>query len=1192
MKVTQETILLDRAAQACLDRLARLASGALHAPVAFVVLVEGDIQDVRGHVALPGRPAARSWKPFAEGLCRQVLLRREPLAVEDVRSQSWFPAARDDLAFGAYLGVPLITPDQDVLGSLCVLHQEPHAWTEEEVGLAKDLTTSAVAEIALRLKLRAVEERTRMDAALREVTRVLGTAGGIDEAVQAVVRGAVESTRAVGAYLELAEAGEGQDQVEVIAAAGEGVPVPGTRVPYKGSVTAKVAELDRTELAIEQGTIGDSMPSYLGQDWAGCAGLMVPLSSGEQVLGALVLRCGPGDEPLWMHETAFARALGDAAAAALRRILLLRDLRRSERRLRELAENVRAVFWIATPDFGRFLYVSPLCEQIWGRTVEDIQENPGAFMRLVHPEDRDEVRVGMERLTREKEVTMEYRILRPDGQTRWIRVRGFQVPGEGGEPYHLVGVSEDVTERKRRDDQVRLLAESMRVLDASLDYEETLGSVARFIVRGVADWSAIYVPEGDGIRRAALAAKDAEDERLLREMDRRHRPTATHPAAEVIRTRKSLLFPEVPPALLERMAHDEEKREALRGLRIRSLIYAPLLARGRVLGVIGCGTSESGRTYGPAELAFAEELALRAALALDNAKLYEEAEAASARVTSILERIKDAFYALDGEWRFTYVNRRAEELLRRSREELLGKVAWEVFPEAVGTRVQHEHFRAREEQTSITYEDFHQGVWIETNLYPSEEGLSVFFRIIEWKQAEVERERLLEAESRARSEAERRAREEAALRGAVETLSGTLSVEEAVSAIAEGAAQAMRAATAFIERLDIEHGDVEIIATAGAWAPRAGTRFPAPGSAAELVVEFGRPMVIDRLSDAERPFAGSPGEDLPEGSVVAMPLEDGGEILGVLFVVRDPEAEPFGPADLSLANTYVRLAVLAFRRVSLLQESELAREEIRRLMEGRARLMRGFSHDVKNPLGAADGHLQLLRDGVLGDLPESQETSVWRAQRSVRRALDLIEDLLDFARTETEHIKVDWKPTEVRAVVLETVDEYRVKAEAKGLTVEAEIPERVPVIRSDAIRIHQILSNLLSNAVKYTSTGAVRVQVRTQDRGDGSHSGRWVAVDVSDTGPGISEEDQELLFQEFVRLGAQEEAGMGVGLAISRRIADALGGEILVESEPGRGSTFTLRLPADRRRSWMRVPWRAGEPAMRRRATDAREGAG
>jgi signal transduction histidine kinase len=261
-----------------------------------------------------------------------------------------------------------------------------------------------------------------------------------------------------------------------------------------------------------------------------------------------------------------------------------------------------------------------------------------------------------------------------------------------------------------------------------------------------------------------------------------------------------------------------------------------------------------------------------------------------------------------------------------------------------------------------------------------------------------------------------------------------------------------------------------------------------------------------------------------------------------------------------------RLAAALARAVDeerrLREQAERREEELKRVTESRARLMRGFTHDVKNPLGAADGYLQLLEDGIVDELTEKQRASVAKARRSIGSALGLIEDLLELARAEAGRIDVRHEAVDLPTVLRDVAEAFRAQAEAKGLALAVEVEEGLPTIGSDADRIRQVVGNLLSNAVKYTERGEVTVRSGVRTGGQAPGPGRWIAVEVIDTGPGIPRDQQRLLFQEFARLatgGATR--GAGIGLAISRRIARALDGDITVESEAGRGSTFTLWLP-------------------------------
>ena len=244
--------------------------------------------------------------------------------------------------------------------------------------------------------------------------------------------------------------------------------------------------------------------------------------------------------------------------------------------------------------------------------------------------------------------------------------------------------------------------------------------------------------------------------------------------------------------------------------------------------------------------------------------------------------------------------------------------------------------------------------------------------------------------------------------------------------------------------------------------------------------------------------------------------------------------------------------------------AEARRQEVDRVTESRTRLIRGFTHDVKNPLGAADGFLALLEDGALGELNPKQADGVHRIRRSVKAALGLIGHLLDLARAEAGQLEIHREEIDVRATAKEVGEDFRADAASRGLELELEEAGADPLtISSDHARVRQILSNLVSNAVKYTPRGgSVHLRVERRQK-PGASDREWVAIDVADNGPGISPEQQETLFHEFSRFDAAGVQGSGIGLAISQRIARALDAEITVKSADGEGSTFTLWLPAN-----------------------------
>ena len=232
--------------------------------------------------------------------------------------------------------------------------------------------------------------------------------------------------------------------------------------------------------------------------------------------------------------------------------------------------------------------------------------------------------------------------------------------------------------------------------------------------------------------------------------------------------------------------------------------------------------------------------------------------------------------------------------------------------------------------------------------------------------------------------------------------------------------------------------------------------------------------------------------------------------------------------------------------------------------DSRVRLIRGFTHDVKNPLGAADGQLALMQEGIGGPLTPQQTESIGRARRSIRAALNLVTQLLDIARAEAGQLEVQRATMDVIATAGEVAEDFRAQALAKGLDITLDIPGSrggIPV-ESDQARVRQILANLLSNAVKYGGNGdGSRIVVSARMARTDDRKGEWATITVSDNGPGIPYDKQNMIFREFTRFDPSAAQGSGIGLAISQRIARALGGTITFRSTPGEGSSFTLWLP-------------------------------
>jgi signal transduction histidine kinase len=236
-----------------------------------------------------------------------------------------------------------------------------------------------------------------------------------------------------------------------------------------------------------------------------------------------------------------------------------------------------------------------------------------------------------------------------------------------------------------------------------------------------------------------------------------------------------------------------------------------------------------------------------------------------------------------------------------------------------------------------------------------------------------------------------------------------------------------------------------------------------------------------------------------------------------------------------------------------------ASAEVAKLEEERNRFLRFIgiaAHDLKAPLTAIEGFLWVMLDGYTGELNEKQRSMVDRSAKRITELMGLISDLLDIPRIETGQIVQEVKDVSLNEVFKGSLDDLAKQAEQKNLKFEVQIPDGLPIVKASAARLKQVINNLVVNAINYTDEGGIMVCVT-----DGSDG---ITCSVIDTGIGIPPEDQSHLFDDFFRASNVTKKGTGLGLSIARRIIEAHGGKIWMESPPAgaaNGSKFSFTLP-------------------------------
>jgi signal transduction histidine kinase len=319
-----------------------------------------------------------------------------------------------------------------------------------------------------------------------------------------------------------------------------------------------------------------------------------------------------------------------------------------------------------------------------------------------------------------------------------------------------------------------------------------------------------------------------------------------------------------------------------------------------------------------------------------------------------------------------------------------------------------------------------------------------------------------------------------------------------------------------------------------------------------------RPVQIpDVQADAEYDF---PEAQKLQGhrTVLAVPLLREGVPLGTIALYKT-EVAPFTDKQIELLTTFADQAVIAIENVRLFDEIQDKSRQLAEASERKSQFLASMSHELRTPLNAIIGLTEMMVSNAARFGTEKAQEPLQRVHRAGNHLLGLINEVLDLSKIEAGKLELNRESVNLARLIDEVIGTAGQLAEKNRNRLIVEAQENLGALNADSMRLKQILLNLLSNACKFTKEGEVALRVRKVVDGRD-----WVELAVADTGIGLTGEQQARLFQEFTQadsLTARRYGGTGLGLAISRKLARMMGGDVIVASEPGKGSVFTVRLP-------------------------------
>ena len=692
-------------------------------------------------------------------------------------------------------------------------------------------------------------------------------------------------------------------------------------------------------------------------------------------------------------------------------------------------------------------------------------------------------------------------------------------------------------ERRRLADALRGLASSV---SSSLDFDQIAHTILDHLQRVLDfDSASIFTYDHDRFRMAAFRYGDGRPPLELGELTASDTPAANR----VVATRQSLLISETRSSPFW---NDESGRYG-----IRSWIGVPMIFQGEIIGILNVD-SDRPDVFESSHIALVQAFADQAATGLANARLFaavqrraEEIERVKNFNEKLLNSVEAGILLESDDDRIEYVNPRLCEIVDYSADELIGRFTNVLLSPEMDQYVDDQavgrmHGEKGRYEAALLRKDGRE-VPVLVNATPIYSGgrftgtLTAFTDITQRKHTE---QALLALNNAARA-LSFAADPVSALQQVLDLLHDVLPYDNSWLYFLEDGNLVLQAAKGIVAASDLGQR-IEL----GVYANL------------DCLVANLEPLVVSHTRSAEA-WRKETGFEYIE-SWIGAPLIAGGQVVGVLTA---DSATPgfYGEQDLYTMSAFADLAAVAIQKARLYHETRVAYEDLRELDRLKDEFVANISHELRTPLTFVKGYVEYLLEGYAGDLNPEQREALQIVLDRGDAVIHLVNDIISLKQGDM--VTIDATAIDIAAVVSTCIHGSYAAAERAGIRICEEMEHDLPLVWADARRLGQVLDNLIGNAIKFSSSGdSITTAVTRQDNDT-------VLVAISDTGIGIPPDRIDKIWERFYQVDSQwtrRRPGTGLGLTIAKRIVEAHGGQIRVESTPGIGSTFSFTLPVIR----------------------------